>query len=143
MLKCYWSRLSSIGIDRQTPANETRQIAFLNAVVLLVLILVAQNLVLGWIDQVPASLLLLFVAHGLFIGIVLLWNKLRLYLLARVWFAVAATLFLSTYQVLMGTSSRWDVFLVVCVFLQCLMFPAVSRQHNGAAAGQISGLSRM
>jgi len=86
---------------------------------------------------------LLFVAHGLFIGIVLLWNKLRLYLLARVWFAVAATLFLSTYQVLMGTSSRWDVFLVVCVFLQCLMFPAVSRQHNGAAAGQISGLSRM
>jgi len=54
MLKRYWSQLSSIGIDRQTPANETRQIAFLNAVVLLVLILVAQNLVLGLIYQVPA-----------------------------------------------------------------------------------------
>jgi hypothetical protein len=65
MLKRYWSQLSSIGIDRQTPVNETRQIAFLNAVVLLVLILVAQNLVLGLIYQVPASLLLLFVAHGL------------------------------------------------------------------------------
>jgi len=128
MLKRYWTQLSSIGIDRQTPANETRQIAFLNAVVLLVLILVFQNLVLGSIHQVPASLLLLFVAHGLFIGIVLLWNKLRLYLLARVWFAVAATLFLSTYQVLMGTASRWDVFLVVCVFLQCLMFPAKQRR---------------
>ena len=128
MLKRYWSQLSSIGIDRQTPANETRQIAFLNAVVLLVLILVAQNLVLGSIYQVPASLLLLFVAHGVSIGIVLLWNKLRLYLLARGWFAVAATLFLSSYQVLMGTASRWDVFLVVCVFLQCLMFPATQRR---------------
>jgi hypothetical protein len=106
MLKRYWSQLSSIGIDRQTPANETRQIAFLNAVVQLVLILVAQNLVLGSIYQVPASLLLLFLAHGLLIGIVLLWNKFKLYLLARVWFAAAATLFLSSYQVLMGTASR-------------------------------------
>ena len=128
MLKRYWSRLIGIGIDRQTPATETRQVVFLNAVVLLVLILVTQNLAFGLIYQVPASLLLLFVAHGLFIGIVLLWNKLRLYLLARVWFAVAATLFLSTYQVLMGTASRWDVFLVVCVFLQCLMFPATQRR---------------
>jgi len=123
-----WSRLIGIGIDAQTPPSETRQIVFLNAVVLLVLILVAQNFGLGLIYQVPPFLLLLFVAHGLFIGVILLWNKLRLYLLARVWFAMFATLFLSTYQVLMGTGSRWDVFLVVCVFLQCLMFPAVQRR---------------
>lgn len=124
MLKRGWSRLTRIGIDSQTPATETRQIVFLNAVVLLVLILVAQNLGLGLIYKVPAALILLFVAHGLFIGVILLWNKLRLYLLARVWFALVATTFLSTYQVLMGTSSRWDVFLVVCIFLQCLIFPA-------------------
>jgi len=123
-----WSRLIGIGIDAQTPPSETRQIVFLNAVVLLVLILVAQNFGLALIYQVPPFLLLLFVAHGLFIGVILLWNKLRLYLLARVWFAMFATLFLSTYQVLMGTGSRWDVFLVVCVFLQCLMFPAVQRR---------------
>lgn len=123
-----WSRLIGIGIDGQTPASESRQIVFLNAVVLLVLILVAQNFGLGLIYQVPPLLSLLFVAHGLFIGVILLWNKLRLYLLARVWFAMFATLFLSTYQVLMGTGSRWDVFLVVCVFLQCLMFPAVQRR---------------
>ncbi len=108
--------------------SETRQIVFLNAVVLLVLILVGQNIVFGLIYNVPPALLLLFMAHGLCIGIVLLWNKLRLYLFARVWFAVAATTFLSTYQVLMGTESRWDVFLVVCVFLQCLMFPATQRR---------------
>jgi class 3 adenylate cyclase len=56
--------------------------------------------------------------------VILLWNKLRLYLLARVWFGLAATLFLSTYQLLMGTGSRWDVFLVVVVAVQFLMFPA-------------------
>jgi class 3 adenylate cyclase len=128
MLNRCWNHLIGIGIDSQTPASETRQIVFLNAVVLLVLILVGQNIVLGLIYSVPPALLLLFVAHGLFIGIVLLWNKLRLYLFARVWFAVAATIFLSIYQVLMGTESRWDVFLVVCVFLQCLMFPATQRR---------------
>ena len=128
MLNRCWNHLIGIGIDSQTPASERRQIVFLNAVVLLVLILVAQNLGFGLIYNVPPVLLLLFVAHGLCIGIVLLWNKLRLYLFARVWFAVAATTFLSTYQVLMGTESRWDVFLVVCVFLQCLMFPATQRR---------------
>jgi class 3 adenylate cyclase len=128
MLKRSWNNLIGIGIDSQTPASETRQIVFLNAVVLLVLILVGQNIVFGLIYNVPPALLLLFMAHGLCIGIVLLWNKLRLYLFARVWFAVAATTFLSTYQVLMGTESRWDVFLVVCVFLQCLMFPATQRR---------------
>ena len=127
-LKRCWSQLIGIGIDRRTPESETRQVVFLNAVVLLVLILVAQNIGLGLAYQVPASLLILFVAHGALIGLVLLWNNLRLYLLARVWFAVIATTFLSTYQVLMGTGSRWDVFLVVCVFLQCLMFPAA--QHR-------------
>ena len=127
-LKRCWSQLIGIGIDRRTPESETRQVVFLNAVVLLVLILVAQNIGLGLAYQVPASLLILFVAHGALIGLVLLWNNLRLYLLARVWFAVIATTFLSTYQVLMGTESRWDVFLVVCVFLQCLMFPATQRR---------------
>lgn len=127
-LKRCWSQLIGIGIDRRTPESETRQVVFLNAVVLLVLILVAQNIGLGLAYQVPASLLILFVAHGALIGLVLLWNNLRLYLLARVWFAVIATTFLSTYQVLMGTGSRWDVFLVVCVFLQCLMFPAAQRR---------------
>ena len=128
MLNRYWIHLIGIGIDSKTPASETRQIVFLNAVVLLVLILVGQNIVLGLIYKLPPALLLLFVAHGLCIGIVLLWNKLRLHLFARVWFAVAATTFLSSYQVLMGTESRWDVFLVVCVFLQCLMFPATQRR---------------
>ena len=45
---------------------------------------------------------------------------------------MAATTFLSTYQVLMGTESRWDVFLIVCIFLQCLMFPATQRHWMAA-----------
>ena len=124
MLKRWWNQLIAIGIDGQTPAPETRQIVFMNAVVLLVLVLVVQNLGLGLAYRAPPLLTLVFVAHGLFIGVVLLWNKLKLYLLARVWWAVFATIFLSAYQVLMGTESRWDVFLVVCVFVQCLTFPA-------------------
>ena len=47
MLKRCWNHLIGIGIDSQTPASETRQIVFLNAVVLLVLILVGQNIVLA------------------------------------------------------------------------------------------------
>jgi len=117
MLKRWWNQLIAIGIDGQTPAPETRQIVFMNAVVLLVLVLVVQNLGLGLAYRAPPLLTLVFVAHGLFIGVVLLWNKLKLYLLARVWWAVFATIFLSAYQVLMGTESRWDVFLVVCVFV--------------------------
>lgn len=124
MLKRYWSRVIGIGVDSQTPAIERRHVEFLNAVVLLVLVLIIQNIGLGLIFQVPPLLLLIFVAHGLSIGVILLWNKLRLYLLARVWFGLAATLFLSTYQLLMGTGSRWDVFLVVVVAVQFLMFPA-------------------
>jgi class 3 adenylate cyclase len=30
---------------------------------------------------------------------------------------------------LMGKESRWDVFLVVCVFVECLMFPATQRRR--------------
>jgi class 3 adenylate cyclase len=128
MVNQLWTSVIGIGVDRHTPESETRQVIFLNAVVALVLILVAQNIGLGLIYHVPGALLLLFCAHGLFIGVILLWNRFRLYQLARVWFAVFATLFLSAYQVLMGTESRWDVFLVVCVFLQCLMFPAGQRR---------------
>jgi len=32
--KRYWNHMIGIGIDSQTPANEIRQIVFLNAVVL-------------------------------------------------------------------------------------------------------------
>ena len=84
MLKRYWSRVVGIGVDSQTPAIERRHVEFLNAVVLLVLVLIIQNIGLGLIFQVPPLLLLIFVAHGLSIGVILLWNKLRLYLLARV-----------------------------------------------------------
>ena len=135
MLKRWWNQLIAIGIDGQTPAPETRQIVFMNAVVLLVLVLVVQNLGLGLAYRAPPLLTLVFVAHGLFIGVVLLWNKLKLYLLARVWWAVFATIFLSAYQVLMGTDSRWDVFLVVCVFVQCLTFPASVVPVEGSRGG--------
>ncbi len=127
-MKRTWNYLITTGIDANTPPAETRQIIFLNAIVVLVLFLIAQNLGLCFWYRVPLSQTLIFLAHGLSIGIILLWNKLRRYLLARVWFGVSAAAFLTSYQVSMGTDSHWDVFLVVCVILQFLMFPAV--QHR-------------
>lgn len=123
-MKRLWNYLTRIGIDGHTPPGETRQIVFLNAIVVLVLILIAQNIGLCFWYRVPLFQTLIFLAHGLSIGIILLWNKLKRYLLARVWFGVSATVFLTTYQVFMGTDSHWDAFLVICVVLQFLMFPA-------------------
>jgi class 3 adenylate cyclase len=39
-----------------------------------------------------------------------------------------APTFLTSYQVTLGSYSRWDVFLVVCVFLMFFMFPARERK---------------
>lgn len=127
-MKRLWNYLTRIGIDGQTLPAETRYIVFANAIVVLVLILIAQNLAINLLYHVNRVLVYVVIAHGVFIGIGLLWNKLKFYLLARVWFGVWATVFLTSYQALIGTDSRWDVFLVVCVFLQFFMFPAWQRK---------------
>ena len=127
-MKRLWNHLTRTGIDAQTPPGETRQIVFLNAIVVLVLILITQNLGFCFAYRVPLLQTFVFLAHGLFIGISLLWSKLKRNLLARVWFGVWASLFLSVHQVFIGSDSHWDVFLVICVFLQFMMFP--SGQHK-------------
>lgn len=122
-MKRLWNQITRTGIDAQTPPGETRQIVFLNAIVVLVLILIAQNLGFCLAYRVPLVQTFVFAAHGLFIAIILLWSKLKRHLLARVWFGIWASLFLSAHQIFMGSDSHWDVFLVICVFLQFLMFP--------------------
>src|ERR1700744_2338825 len=127
-MKRLWNYLTRTGIDGQTPPAETRYIIFSNAIVVLVLILISQNLATNLAYHVDKILVYVVIAHGLFIGTGLLWNKLKFYLLARVWFGVWAAVFLTTYQALIGTDSRWDVFLVVCVFLTFFMFPFWQRK---------------
>ncbi|MBS1503420.1 MAG: hypothetical protein JST32_15230, partial [Bacteroidetes bacterium] len=123
-----WNYLVTIGIDGHTPAAETRYISFLNAIVVLVVILIVQNLGLCFKYRVTGVQTLIFLAHGLFIGIILLWSKLKKFLLGRVWFGLWAPSFLTSYQVTLGSYSRWDVFLVVCVFLNFFMFPVWQRK---------------
>ncbi|MBS1528883.1 MAG: adenylate/guanylate cyclase domain-containing protein [Bacteroidetes bacterium] len=127
-MKRLWNYLVTIGIDEYTPAAETRYISFLNAIVVLVMVLIVQNLGLCFKYRVTGLQTLMFLAHGLVIGIILLWSKLKQFLLGRVWFGVWAPAFLTSYQVTMGSFSRWDVFLVVCVFLNFFMFPVWQRK---------------
>ena len=124
MPKRTWNYLITIGIDEYTPAAETRYISFLNAIVVLVVILILQNIGLCFRYDVPLLQTFIFVAHGLSIGIILLWSKLKRFLLGRVWFGIFAPTFLTSYQVTLGSYSHWDVFLVICVFLMFFMFPA-------------------
>ncbi|HEY9001697.1 MAG TPA: adenylate/guanylate cyclase domain-containing protein [Mucilaginibacter sp.] len=127
-MKRLWNYLITTGMDENTPPAETRHISFLNAIVVLVLILIAQNI--GFCFQYRVTMLqtLIFLGHGLSIGIILLWSKLKRFLLGRIWFGLWAPSFLTSYQVTMGSSSRWDEFLVVCVFIQFFMFPAWQRK---------------
>lgn len=127
-MKHLWNYLVTTGIDERTPAAETRYISFLNAIVVLVMILIVQNLGFCFWYHVPTVQTLIFAAHILSIGIILLWNKMKRYLLGRVWFGLWASSFLTSYQVTMGSESRWDVFLVICVFLQFFMFPVSQRK---------------
>ncbi|HVS90609.1 MAG TPA: adenylate/guanylate cyclase domain-containing protein [Mucilaginibacter sp.] len=123
-----WNYLVTTGIDSHTPAAETRYISFMNAIVVLVLILIVQNIGFCFVYHSSMVQTLMFLAHGLSIGIILLWSKLKRFLLGRVWFGLCAPTFLTSYQVTMGSYSRWDVFLVVCVFLQFFMFPPGQRK---------------
>src|ERR1700753_1469696 len=105
-MKRIWNYLTRTGIDGQTPPAEIRYIIFSNAIVVLVIILITQNLVVNLAYHVDKILIYVVIAHGIFIGTGLVWNKLKLFLLARVWFGVTAAIFLTTYQALIGTDSR-------------------------------------
>lgn len=52
-MKRLWNYLITTGIDGNIPPAETRHISFLNAIVVLVLILIAQNI--GFCFQYQAS----------------------------------------------------------------------------------------
>ena len=125
----FWNYLITTGIDEQTPGAETRYISFLNAIITLVLVLILQNAAISlYYGKVAMLQTLIFIAHGLFMSAVLLWSKLKKHLIGRVWFGLWAPTFLSSYQATMGSGSRWDVFLVICVFLQFFIFPGWQRK---------------
>src|ERR1700752_4880495 len=89
-MKRLWNYLITTGIDEHTPSAETRYISFLNAIVVLVVILIVENILFCFKCGVAGGQTLNFLAHCLFIGIILLWNKMKKFLLGRVWFGLWA-----------------------------------------------------
>ena len=105
-----------------------RHIVFLNTIVLLVLVLIVQNFVLAaffYPDTLP--ILTVVTGHFVFIAATLFWNLEHRYLLARVWFGLSATFFLTLFSLALGRESYWELFLAVCIFLQFYIFPAEER----------------
>jgi len=127
-MKNPWTSLVNIGIVDRSNWRESRHIAFLNTIVLLVFILIIQNsIVTAFYYPVTRLFSLFFAAHFLFIGLTLVWNGRKHYRLGRVWFGLSATLFLTLYSICMGPTSYWDLFLAVVVFLQFYIFPESER----------------
>jgi class 3 adenylate cyclase len=127
-MKNPWTSLVNIGIVDRSNWRESRHVAFLNTIVLLVIILIIQNSIVTALYY-PATRLFsfIFAAHFLFIGLTLVWNGAKHYRLGRVWFGLSVTFFLTLYSICMGPTSYWDLFLAVVVFLQFYIFPESER----------------
>jgi class 3 adenylate cyclase len=126
-LRDLWSTLIRTGIGART-ATGTRQLLFLNTIVLLVLVLIVQNLLAASVYY-PTTVLLIaiLIGHFVCIALTLVWNHQRRYRLGRVWFVLSAVLFLTLYSVAMGRESYWELFLGALGFLLFYMFPAEDR----------------
>jgi adenylate cyclase len=122
----YWAKLVTVGV--QQGAAGSRYVAFLNSVVLLVLVLIVQNFGLAAVFY-PATLpiILTITAHFVVVAATLLWNFEHRYVLARVWFGLGAALFLTIFSVALGRESYWELFLAGGIFLQFYIFPPEDR----------------
>jgi adenylate cyclase len=126
-IKKRWARLAATGIEHSS--GGARYVAFLNSVVLLVLVLIVQNFVLAALFY-PKTLpiIIAITAHFLFVAATLLWNFKHRYVLARVWFGLSAALFLTLFSVALGRESYWELFLAGGIFLQFYIFPPEERR---------------
>jgi class 3 adenylate cyclase len=126
-LRDLWSRLNRTGSGPLT-ASGTRQLLFLNTVVLLVLVLIVQNFLVALIyypDTAP--LIAIFAAHFVCIALTLVWNHQHRYRVARVWWVLSAVSCLTLYSVAMGRESYWELFLGALPFLQFYIFSEEDR----------------
>jgi adenylate cyclase len=126
-LRDLWSRLIRTGIGARA-ASGTRQLLFLNTVVLLVLVLIVQNFLIALIYYPDTALLIaIFIAHFVCIALTLVWNQQHRYRAARVWWVVSAVSFLTLYSVAMGRESYWELFLGALPFLLFYIFSEEDR----------------
>jgi adenylate cyclase len=126
-LRDLWSTLIRTGIAAQAAAS-TRQLLFLNTIVLLVLVLIVQNLLVASIYYPDTALLMaIFLGHFGCIALTLVWNHQRRYRAARVWWVLSAVLFLTLYSMAMGRESYWELFLGALPFVQFYMFTEEDR----------------
>jgi adenylate cyclase len=126
-IKQRWAKLVTTGVEQGS--SSTRYVPFLNAVVLLVLVLIVQNLLVA-VTFYPRTIpiIIAITLHFLFIAATLLWNFKRRYVVARVWFGLSAALFLTIYSVALGRESYWELFLAGGIFLQFYIFPPEERR---------------
>ena len=116
--------LSRIGVTDELPSREVRHVVFLNVVVFLIFFIGIQNILLAAAFLPGTRLSMIFmVTQVICIGLTLFLNQRGKYLLARIWFSLCAALFLTIHTILLGTGSRFQFFLAVCVFVMFYLFP--------------------
>jgi adenylate cyclase len=124
----WWNLLVGVGVEPGPRTSGRRHILFLNGIVVLVLVLIVGTFVVT-ASFYPAtrSILPIVIAHFVLISATLYWNAKRRYLLARVWFGLAAALFLTLFSIALGRESYWELFLAVCIFVNFYIFPVEER----------------
>src|SRR5262245_27049582 len=116
--------LSRIGVADDLSEREAKHVVVLNVITLFIFVIGIPNMLFA-AANLPATQVLLFAqaCHLVAVGLVLLWNHQRKHLVARISFSVFVTLFLTLYTLLLGTESRFQLFLVIQVFVVFYIFP--------------------
>jgi len=121
--------ISHIGVTDDLPERETRRIVFLNILVLGLIPYFILTIFLT-VAYLPSTWMPLIVVVGAifpWLCPTLYWTHLRRYLIARIWFCGGAVVWTALIIVLLGTEPRFQLFLVVCIFLMFYKFPAHQR----------------
>jgi class 3 adenylate cyclase len=115
------------GIHPQLTSQEARHVSFLNTIVLLVLLLILLNFPLPLIEVAQLFsgrlLIVILIVHFIMIALTLLFNFLRWYRTARIYFGYTAATFMTMYALVMGPDSRWSFFLPIVIFVQFYIYP--------------------
>jgi len=123
----FFRRLSGLGIDPQFSSQQSRQISSLNTIVALVLLLIVLNIAFTFAatDLTTGRQLLIgvLVVHWMMIVLTLVFNYLKKYTVARIYFCFVAASFMTIYTLLLGPETRWSFFLPIIIFLQFYIFP--------------------
>src|SRR6266496_1428383 len=127
-MKSFFRRLLNAGINPQLTYQETRTVSFLNGLTLLVLLLIVLNISYTLVKTSQTTGVRLFLGvlmiHWMLIALTLVFNFLKKFTLARIYFCLVAASFMTVYTILLGVETRWSFFLPIIIFLEFYIFPA-------------------